>query len=314
MANGLSILGSTEDSKLRSLYWFEDATLILIIGDAHFRVHHPLISRHSNIFKTLPLPLNPQTVVLTAGNSNGALKNDTSSLIVQELVAARDFEILLAHLYHDEPLTQKSDLARVSAILRVSSPCQLDFPHLHTLAKNIFEQLVPADPLRLDPRIHSPYETLELASRHRLNSIRKSVLYWVVTTHHFEEGDTLEDQSSNVDLKRSRVTETDKKICEDLLGRIIEHFTPILYTPATGSHMPCTDRFADLWMPYVIQPSLENDGVYKPLETLERIKSIDWEKEGLCPECVAEKREEWTEEQKTAWEKIEQWIDSHQDD
>jgi len=72
--------------------------------------------------------------------------------------------------------------------------------------------------------------------------------------------------------------------------------------------MSCTDSFGDTWMPYVIQPSLEDDGVYKPLETLERIKAIDWVKAGVCPSCVAEKHKEWSEEQETVWELMDQWI------
>lgn len=72
--------------------------------------------------------------------------------------------------------------------------------------------------------------------------------------------------------------------------------------------MACTDRFADMWMPRVIQLSFEDDGVYKPLETLERIKRIDWEAQGVCPSCAAEKRQEWTGEQETVWQKIDEWI------
>ena len=72
--------------------------------------------------------------------------------------------------------------------------------------------------------------------------------------------------------------------------------------------MACTDVFADTWMKLVIQPALDNDGVYKPLETLERMKSIDWDQEGLCPSCVMEKREEWSEEQRTVWKLMDSWL------
>ena len=94
-----------------------------------------------------------------------------------------------------------------------------------------------------------------------------------------------------------------------LMTRFIEHFTPILFTPAATPHMACTDVFADSWMKLVIQPALDNDGVYKPLETLERMKNIDWDKEGLCPSCVVEKREEWSEEQRTVWRLMDTWLE-----
>lgn len=101
----------------------------------------------------------------------------------------------------------------------------------------------------------------------------------------------------------------DAEICMTLMTRIIEHFSPILFTPAATRHMECTDVFADTWMTLVIQPALDNDGVYKPLETLERMKSIDWGKEGLCPSCVIEKKEEWTEEQRTVWRLMDNWLE-----
>lgn len=89
---------------------------------------------------------------------------------------------------------------------------------------------------------------------------------------------------------------------------IMGHFTPILFTPATTSHMACTDVFAETWMPLVIQPAIEDDGVYKPLETLQKVIDIDWGHHGLCPSCVVEKRAEWRVEQEDIWEKIDSWI------
>lgn len=73
--------------------------------------------------------------------------------------------------------------------------------------------------------------------------------------------------------------------------------------------MACTDSFAETWMTLVIQPALESDGVYKPLETLEQMKNIDWAKKGLCPSCVREKREEWIEEQKLIWKRVDDWLE-----
>jgi hypothetical protein len=92
------------------------------------------------------------------------------------------------------------------------------------------------------------------------------------------------------------------------MTRVIDLFTPVLFTPATASHMACTDVFADTWMSLVISPAIENDGVYKPIETLERIREIDWGKHGLCSACVEEKREEWAGEQEAVWNMIERWL------
>lgn len=93
------------------------------------------------------------------------------------------------------------------------------------------------------------------------------------------------------------------------MTRVIDHFTPILFTPATTPHMACTDVFADTWMNLVISPALEDGGVYKPIETLERLKRIEWAQRGLCAECVEEKRKEWTGEQETIWALVEKWLE-----
>jgi hypothetical protein len=89
----------------------------------------------------------------------------------------------------------------------------------------------------------------------------------------------------------------------------MEHFTPILFTPAATPHMACTDVFANTWMSLVIEPALDNGGVYKPLETLQDIIDVDWGKHGLCPSCVNEKRDEWHGEQQNVWERMGGWTD-----
>lgn len=61
-------------------------------------------------------------------------------------------------------------------------------------------------------------------------------------------------------------------------------------------------------MPLVIQPALENDGVYKPLETLQRMIDLDWAAHGMCAPCILEKREEWRNEQEDIWERIDGWL------
>jgi hypothetical protein len=92
------------------------------------------------------------------------------------------------------------------------------------------------------------------------------------------------------------------------MNQLIDHFTPILFTPATTPHMACTDVFADKWMTLVIQPSLDCGGVYKPLETLQKMAEIDWAKEGLCIACVEEKKAEWKLEQERVWKNMDKWL------
>jgi hypothetical protein len=59
-------------------------------------------------------------------------------------------------------------------------------------------------------------------------------------------------------------------------------------------------------MSLVIQPGLDNDAVYKPLETLQGMKDTDWAKEGLCQSCVKDKHQEWTEEQENIWNSMDE--------
>jgi len=109
--------------------------------------------------------------------------------------------------------------------------------------------------------------------------------------------------------KGSQLAEFDVRLCENLMMRVIDHFTPILFTPATTPHMGCTDVFADTWMTCVISPAIESGGVYRPIETLERMRSLDWVKHGLCSACVEEKDKEWREEQENVWNMIERWLE-----
>jgi len=170
-----------------------------------------------------------------------------------------------------------------------------------------------------------------------LSQVRKVVLYSLMTTTDFDfpEAGTsaMDPQNSSCGLdSASRVnsaheqmsdstvghceagtiggnlSQKDAQLCMTLMMCIIDHFTPMLFTPAATPHMECTDVFAETWMPLVIQPALQDDGVYKPLETLERIKAIDWAAHGLCASCIVEKREEWTQQQRTVWRMMDGWL------
>jgi len=235
-----------------------------------------------------------------------------------------DLEALLEHLYHDIPLSLETPFSRVASVLRASSPKQLDFPAIHELTQKFIRKMFPSGP---QPFLHPDCleEALVLATEYNL-PIRKGVLYSLVTTSNFDteggEIDTLvviqqpspiKDLDSWSVMRSSADNHTlssaDAERCRRLMTGIVDHFTPILFTPATTSHMACTDVFADMWMSLVIQPALETDGVYKPLETLQHIIDIDWGKLGLCSSCVIEKRAEWMREQEETWKKADGWID-----
>ncbi|KAF9486079.1 hypothetical protein BDN70DRAFT_870594 [Pholiota conissans] len=302
------------------IYWFDDGSLILDVATYRFKVHHTLVSRHSRYFSALDAKNVAQG---TLNNGSSEATNDGPSGVQitfgsERKILAEDVEALLRHLYHDEPLSKDSTFAHVASLLRVSSPQQLDYPAIHKSAADIFESMFPTDPAAFT-HDHSLYDALPLATEFNLRAARKAILYSLVTTTEFDVSDSNAD-TQNPEAASSLLAAADKtrtlspadsEICTTLMTRLIENFTPTLFTAPAASHMKCTDAFAgDTWMTLVIQPALENDGVYKPLETLQRIKEIDWEAHGLCPSCVAEKIEEWTQEQRTIWDLIDSWLEN----
>jgi len=100
------------------------------------------------------------------------------------------------------------------------------------------------------------------------------------------------------------------KTSHRLQSQLISHFTPILFTVSTAGHMSCTDAIAEHWMTSVIGPALSDPtgGVSAPIETLQKIREIDWIELGLCEECVRDKREEWKGEADKIWEKMDEWL------
>lgn len=113
---------------------------------------------------------------------------------------------------------------------------------------------------------------------------------------------------SPANAHKSALSPLDSQRCMHLMTHLIDYFSPLLFTAPATRHMACTDVFADTWMKLVIQPAIDDEGVYKPLETLERIKRVDWAEVGLCSVCVSEKNEEWTEEQQEVWRLMDQWL------
>ncbi|KAH7904877.1 hypothetical protein BJ138DRAFT_1073203 [Hygrophoropsis aurantiaca] len=300
-------------------YWFPDGTLIVRIRsdaeeDTSFRIHSSLIYRKSRLIQRI-LPESP----------HGA--EPTTISIPPELgLQIADFTAVLEHLYHDSPLSPGASFPHVAAILRASGGDTLDMPDVHSLARSYVVSMFPSGPV---PFAHPSHleEALALATAHRIPSIRKGIFYSIVTTSDFEPEEpespvpdlSGSPASSNADDDSSKISAplsqrhilplADVERCRNLMTAIVEHYTPILFTPPATPHMACTDVFADKWMPLVIHPALASDGVYKPLESLESIKGIDWGAQGLCPACAREKREEWAQEQADIWEKMDKWLD-----
>ncbi|KAG6828910.1 hypothetical protein H0H92_006361 [Tricholoma furcatifolium] len=240
-----------------------------------------LLSRHSRFFEV-------------TNSSSDVVEKDTFITVDRSRnVRSKDVEVLLEHIYHDRQRL-------IAMIPSEYSPSYL-----------------PDD----------PEDALYLATEYELPSMRKAMYYHFVTSPE-SPFDTSSESTQTLDGSSTPTSEPEKapageqrvdahiptsqfhgQLCARLMERIIEYFTPILFTPPATPHMACTDVFADTWMRLVITPAIENNGVYKPLETLERIKGIDWEKEGLCEACVKEKNEEWSEEQQNIWKAMDAWLE-----
>ncbi|KAJ7170786.1 hypothetical protein C8R43DRAFT_1085290 [Mycena crocata] len=324
------------------IFWFEEGTLVLEVDAVMFRVHHALLTRHSPFLSSL------EGKKLKNGSDStirDRVENSYMKIDPERKVTAPDLEVLLQHLYHDISLSPDTPFPRIASVVRVSSTRQLDFPKIHQIALRYFTDLFPSGPIPfLHPRPLE--EALDLATTFNVTSIQKGLLYSLVTSTNFDTEDASSDGDlapralsdcgpekahvqGNTDplLKGPEVrpqlatvadspsgphkyvlAPLDSQRCLRLMTQFIEHFSPILFTPPATPHMACTDVFADTWMQLVIQPAIDDEGVYKPLETLERIKRVDWAQVGLCSACVLEKNTEWTEEQQTLWGLMDQWI------
>jgi len=282
------------------IYWFDDGSVIVKASDNQvdgqggvvlFRIHESLLRRHSK-------------VALQRVSEDGS-DVPTVTIPLALGVQVQDFASLLAHLYHDTPLSLEAPFQHVAAILRVSSSEQLDLPSVYKLARSCLVAMFPSGPSPFDHPNHLE-EALGLALRYNITSIQKGIYYSLVTTTDFEpSSDATNDELPS---KTIALTPTDVVRCRNLMNDIVEHFTPVLFEPPVTPHMACTNVLADKWFPLVIQSAIAGDSVYKPLEALEQLKQIDWGAEGLCAACVREKREEWTNEQEEVWEKVDAWL------
>ncbi|KZT21985.1 hypothetical protein NEOLEDRAFT_1072502 [Neolentinus lepideus HHB14362 ss-1] len=291
-----------ETMKRHETFWLEDGSLVIRIEDSAFKVHRTLLARHSP--------------AIASGAWSGQENIDGCAVISvpnSTNATADDFRVLLEHVYHDAPLAADAPFSRTAAILRVTSKKQLDFPAIYELSRKRFAEMYPSGP---QPFVHpdNVEEALELAVEHDIESVQRGLFYSIVTTtelHDDEDPAAASEAPPNtetVPLDSRPLSPANKERAKKLMNTIMDHFTPILFTVETAEHMACTDVFADKWMPLVIAPALASGGVGKPLETLQSIIEVDWEKEGLCAECAALKREEWKEQQEDIWEKIGIWL------
>ncbi|KAG1725715.1 uncharacterized protein EDB91DRAFT_1167667 [Suillus paluster] len=276
-------------------YWFNDGSIVIRSRgmsneEVCFKLHESLLRRQSRFV---------QRMLDNSGSSTEEIS------IPPELgVQVHDLTALFEHLYHDTPLSAEAPFSHVAAILRVSSPDQLDLPGVHMSARAYFVSMFPQGPQPFAHPSGHLEEALGLVHSYEIASIRKSVYYSLVTTSEFEpEADDGLDPENSIQPNGSPGIR-----CRSLMTGIVEHFTPILFTPPATPHMACTDVFADRWMSLVIQPAISTSGVCRPLEMLEEIKQIDWAAEGLCAACVMEKTQEWRQEQKDLWEKMDLWL------
>lgn len=273
-------------------------------GDVCFKLHESLLRRQSRFVQRM----------LDSGTS----VDSEEVLIPPELgVQVHDLTALLEHLYHDTPLSAEAPFSHVAAILRVSSPDQLDLPGVHMSARAYFVSMFPQGPQPFAHPSSHLEEALALVQSYQISSIRKGIYYSLVTTSEFEPEDDNLDLGNSIksngspgssSAPRHILPPTDVERCRSLMTCIVDHFTPVLFTPPATPHMECTDVFADKWMSLVITPAISNSGVCKPLEMLEQIKEINWASEGLCAACVREKTQEWTQEQEDVWEKMDSWL------
>ncbi|GLB34462.1 hypothetical protein LshimejAT787_0200270 [Lyophyllum shimeji] len=308
------------------VFWFDDGSIVFRVENHVFKVHKTLLSRHSNFFAR------PDHTLSTGNHGITSNVQIDPHIIVDpsRRVRTTDVEALLEHVYHDAPIYAESKFPRLISILRVSSPQQLDFPSLHALAKAKLDAMFRSGEMPLY-RPDDLHEAIDTAKEYQLHAMRKAMYYHFVTspdsssepetTHPSDDSMSLpsalgastqtlaEQVEAKIDTHQPALSPSDTKLCAQLMERVIEHFTPTLFTPPATAHRACTDVFADTWMTVVIQPAIDDNGVYKPLETLELIKGVDWGKLGLCRGCLEEKKEEWTKEQRDIWRAMDGWLD-----
>ncbi|KAF8524290.1 hypothetical protein BU17DRAFT_42983 [Hysterangium stoloniferum] len=276
--------------------WLEDGNVVILIEEVMFKVHRSILKRSSPLFAA------------QFANSEFELYDTTPLIRLKDGIASHsDVEALLHHLYHEKPLTTESSFERIAQIIRACT--QHDFPEIKQLA---LRRLADIYPLRPEPFECSRWQNLLEASQLALDCRLRAacqlpaLIYGIITTLDFDVEEGLPPEQLPADyIPRNKLHD----LCGQVMRRMMDHFSPILFTVPTGSHMECTEIFAEHWMPLAIQPAIEGGGVYKPLETLKTVQAIDWRALGVCGDCYVEKRQEWEGEADEIWSRMHDWID-----
>ncbi|THU89695.1 hypothetical protein K435DRAFT_728872 [Dendrothele bispora CBS 962.96] len=289
------------------VYWFDDADTILHPkssedgNDVLFKVHPSRLTAYS---PTIMSRLQAQT--LSDYPKQADLETDLSSckyvvLDGDRVADGKDLIVLLDHIYGHHTLSPaESDFQRIASLLRISSPDQLDFPELHEQTKTCFISLFPKNADQVATfQCDYAQEAAALALEYDIQTAIKPLLYHLVAQSNLD--------SFPIHVKKELADKIASR-GNTLMENLATYFTPVIFTPPPTSHMACTDVIADKWMEFVITPVLADSGLCHPIESLEMLKGIDWVKEGICEDCVKDKRDEWTAEQSAVWDKMDDWL------
>ncbi|TFK65668.1 hypothetical protein BDN72DRAFT_845263 [Pluteus cervinus] len=284
-----------DTGKRHPIYWFEDGTLVLRVEDVLFNIHRGFLNGLSSYLKSA-------CEQLPKG------KADHLDLDPSRGIASRDVETLLQVIYHDLSLSPQTPFHQLASVLRASSPEQFDIPLFFTQATQSLYKTIPSGPVP-NYRHDNLEEALILATEYQLDGIRATLLYAVMIADDVRIEQSSEASPNGAIAPPSKLPTHIEELTTKLMTKTIDLFSPTLFTAPATPHMACTSTFAEHWLRLVIEPGIADQGVYKPLESLERFKNIDWASHGLCPSCVKEKGEEWTEEQNSYWRLLDAWID-----
>ncbi|KAJ7067021.1 hypothetical protein C8F01DRAFT_1120023 [Mycena amicta] len=318
------------------VFWLDDGSVIIEIEAVTFKVHRTLLTRHSPFLlsctqSTLSVRIDPARgvsaldflVLLESLYHDELLSLDTPFRRIASIVRVtapnqlhfpRLHELALRYFVHQFPSGPIPFLHPPH--LEEALALALEY-NVKSIQKGLYYSLVTRSNFETgdDNALGAPGENLDLDSRPPsvsqptaekppANGNIDPTVGLVPTTG------SLATLPASVSAHRSILPPRDSQRCMRLMSHLIDHFSPLLFTAPAARHMACTDVFAGTWMPLVIQPAIEDDGVYKPLETLERLKHIDWAEAGLCGACILEKHAEWTEEQKVVWGAMDGWLGS----
>jgi len=218
----------------------------------------------------------------------------------------------------------------LSNLLSISHESAEHFPEVHSRAREEILRRYPSEPRPANyGNWRDVKDATKLCLRFGPREALKPLFYALITHGEFDDplpppsdslaspptstppGSSPSHPSSTLPVSKLTDAQLEASIahrCTTGIRSILDYFTPILFTPPPASHMGCTDKIAENWMNLVLQPALDNGGMYKPLETLEAMRNVEWERVGVCKGCVEEKRVEWEKEKEGVWVRLGEWV------